>query len=186
MSTEVLAAGGERIPPTVRDAVLARAAGLSGAARDVLEAVAVVPQRTEVWLLEALVQRALDGLDECLESGMLRGEADGVAFRHELARLAIEESLAPHRAVVLHRRALAALAQPAIGSPDLVRLAHHAEAAGDTAPCSATPRRRQSMPRRLVRTARLCTSTGARCGSRRDSRPSGGRSCWSGSPTRGF
>jgi tetratricopeptide (TPR) repeat protein len=130
--TEVLAAGGGRIPPTVRDAVLARAAGLSGAARDVLEAVAVVPQRTEVWLLEALVQRALDGLDECLGSGMLRGEADGVAFRHELARLAIEESLTPHRAVVLHRRALAALAKQAIGSPDLVRLAHHAEAAGDT------------------------------------------------------
>jgi len=130
--TEVLAAGGGRIPPTVRDAVLARAAGLSGAARDVLEAVAVVPQRTEVWLLEALVQRALDGLDECLESGMLRGEADGVAFRHELARLAIEESLTPHRAVVLHRRALAALAEPAIGSPDLARLAHHAEVAGDT------------------------------------------------------
>lgn len=41
--TEVLAAGSERVPPTVRDAVLARAAGLSGAARDVLEAVAVVP-----------------------------------------------------------------------------------------------------------------------------------------------
>lgn len=130
--TEVLAAGGGRIPPTVRDAVLARAAGLSGAARDVLEAVAVVPQRTEVWLLEALVQRALDGLDECLASGMLRGEANGVAFRHELARLAIEESLTPHRAVVLHRRALAALAQPAIGAPDFARLAHHAEAAGDS------------------------------------------------------
>jgi DNA-binding CsgD family transcriptional regulator/tetratricopeptide (TPR) repeat protein len=130
--TEVLAGGGGRIPPTVRDAVLARAAGLSGAARDVLEAVAVVPQRTEVWLLEALVQRALDGLDECLESGMLRGEADGVAFRHELARLAIDESLTPHRAVVLHRRALAALSEPPIGPPDFARLAHHAEAAGDT------------------------------------------------------
>ena len=130
--TEVLSAGGGRVPPTVRDAVLARAAALSGAARDVLEAVAVVPQRTEVWLLEALVQRALDGLDECLESGMLRGEADGVVFRHELARLAIEQSLTPHRAVVLHRRALAALAEPAIGSPDVARLAHHADAAGDT------------------------------------------------------
>ena len=130
--TEVLAAVGGRIPPTVRDAVLARAAGLSGAARDVLEAVAVVPQRTEVWLLEALVQRALDGLDECLGSGMLRGEADGVAFRHELARLAIEESLTPHRSIVLHRRALAALAESPLGIQDLARLAHHAEAASDT------------------------------------------------------
>ena len=33
---------------------------------------------------------------------------------------------------MLHRRALVALAQPAIGRPDLARLAHHAEAAGDT------------------------------------------------------
>lgn len=129
--SEVIAGGSRRIPATVRDAVLARAAALSGAARDVLEAVAVIPQRTEVWLLEALVQRALDGLDECLDSGMLRGELNGVAFRHELARLAIEESLTPHRAVVLHRRALEALTHPALGAPDLARLAHHAEAAGD-------------------------------------------------------
>jgi DNA-binding CsgD family transcriptional regulator len=84
-----------------------------------------------VWLLEALMQRAPDGLDECLESGMLRSEADGVAFRHELARLAIEESLTPHRAVVLHRRALAALVESPLGAQDLARLAHHAEAASD-------------------------------------------------------
>jgi DNA-binding CsgD family transcriptional regulator len=32
---------------------------------------------------------------------------------------------------MLHRRALAALADPALGAPDYVRLAHHAEAAGD-------------------------------------------------------
>ena len=36
-----------------------------------------------------------------------------------------------HRKVGLHRRALAALADPPGGAPDLARLAHHAEAAGD-------------------------------------------------------
>src|SRR6185312_16477535 len=41
--TEVLAAGGEQIPPTVRDAVLARAARLEPGARELLEVVAVVP-----------------------------------------------------------------------------------------------------------------------------------------------
>ena len=131
--TEVLAAGGERVPTTVRDAVLARAARLSPPAQTMLEAVAVVPQRAEVWLLEALADGALAGIDECVNSGMLRSEPGGVAFRHELARIAIEESLEPERMVLLHRRAVAALEEPAIGTPDLARLAHHAEAAGDAA-----------------------------------------------------
>lgn len=128
---EALAAGAEGIPETVRDAVLARAARLSPAARTVLEAVAVVPLRAELWLLEALAGEAADGLDECLTSGMLTFESAGVAFRNELARLAVDESVGPHRKVGLHRQALAALAEPPVGAPDLARLAHHAEAAGD-------------------------------------------------------
>ena len=129
--TEALAAGEGLVPETVRDAVHARIARLSDDARAVLEAVAIVPQRAEVWLLEALTEGDLRALDECLRSGVLRAEADGVVFRHELARLAIEESLPPDRAVALHRRALAALEDPTLGTPDLARLAHHAEAAGD-------------------------------------------------------
>jgi len=129
--TETLAAGGEVVPVTVRDAVLARVARLSPAARDLLDAVAVVPQRAEVWLLEAMTDGGLGALDECLRSGVLRAEADGVVFRHELARLAVENALAPDRAVSLHRGALAALGRPELGAPDLARLAHHAEAAGD-------------------------------------------------------
>ena len=130
-ATESLAAGEGAIPPTVRDAVLARAARLGSSARSVLEAVAVVPQQAELWLLEALAGDAGDHLEECLTSGMLKPQPHGVSFRHELARLAVEESLAPHRRVALHRMALAALAEPARGAPDLARLAHHAEAAGD-------------------------------------------------------
>ena len=129
--TETLAAGTGDVPETVRDAVHARVARLSPSARALLDAVAVVPQRAEVWLLEALTDGALGALDECLRSGVLRAEADGVRFRHELARLAVEASLPPDRAVTLHRRALAALADPSLGAPDYVRLAHHAEAAGD-------------------------------------------------------
>jgi hypothetical protein len=136
----VLAAGAERVPTTVRDAVLARAARLTRPGQTMLEAVAVVPQRAEVWLLEALADGALAGIDECVNSGMLRSEPGGVAFRHELARIAIEESLEPERTVLLHRRAVAALAEPATGAADLTRLAHHAEAAGDTAlPRSTRP-----------------------------------------------
>jgi DNA-binding CsgD family transcriptional regulator/tetratricopeptide (TPR) repeat protein len=128
---EALAAHAEQIPDTVRDAVFARAARLSAPARQVLEAVAIVPRQAELWLLQALAGEAIDGLDECLTSGMLTSEAAGVAFRHELARLAVEESVAPNRRVDLHRKAFAALAEPPGGVADLARLAHHAEAAGD-------------------------------------------------------
>ena len=130
--TEVLAAGVEEIAPTVRDAVLARAARLSPSATALLETVAVVAPRVELWLLEALSDGALDDLEECLSSGMLVHEPEGIAFRHELARRAVEESVPPNRSIVLHQKALAALASPPTGDLDLARLAHHAEAARDT------------------------------------------------------
>ena len=125
--TEVVAAGAHRIPETVRDAVLARAARLAPINRTVLDALSVVPQRAELWLLEAMVDDTA-GLEDCLTSGILRADADGVEFRHELARLTVEESLPPDRRAALHRRALPALAER---DADLARLAHHAEGAGD-------------------------------------------------------
>jgi tetratricopeptide (TPR) repeat protein len=129
--TEVLAAGQDSVPTTVRDAVLARAAPLSPQARAMLDAVAVVPQLAEMWLLDRLTQSPPGTVEECLRSGMLRAEAASVAFRHELARLAVEESLAPDLRLALHRRALAALMEPPIGVVDVARLAHHAVAAAD-------------------------------------------------------
>src|SRR5439155_12158910 len=97
----------------------------------VLEAVAVVPQRAELWLLDAVVEGEIAHLDECLASGMLRTEGRAVAFRHELARLAVEDAIGPHRKIALHRKVLSALGDSPEGTPDPARLAHHAEAAGD-------------------------------------------------------
>jgi DNA-binding CsgD family transcriptional regulator len=128
---EVLASAGDRVPGTVSDAVFARRARLSGPARRLLEAVSILLPQAEVWLLEALAGETIDGLDECLTSGMLASVPAGVAFRHELARLAVESSLAPNRRVELHRRALDALAHPPTGARDMARLAYHAEASGN-------------------------------------------------------
>ncbi len=128
--TEVLGSGAAQIPDTVRDAVLARAARLSPACRSVLEAVAVVPSRVELPVLEVLADDRIACLDDCLASGMLVAEADNwIAFRHELARLAVEEATAPHRRLALHRELLAALSSRP--DPEPARIAHHAEAVGD-------------------------------------------------------
>ena len=129
--TEILAAGHEAIPATVVDAVLGRAARLSPPARQVLDAAAVVAPPVEIWLLAEMAGAAPAHLDECVAAGMLQGLTGGVAFRHELARLAVERALAPGRRADLHGRALAALlARSGLGM-DPARLAHHADGAGD-------------------------------------------------------
>ena len=130
--TEVLSAGGQDIPETIRDAVLARAARLTPQARAVLEATAIAPTGADPSLLLALTDSTDDGLDACLASGMLAVTASGaVAFRHELARLAIEESILPRKKAALHRQALATLSAEVGQQLDLTRLAHHAEEACD-------------------------------------------------------
>jgi DNA-binding CsgD family transcriptional regulator len=131
--TEVLATGAGRIPATVRDAVLARAARLSKAAIAVLDAASVIPGRAEQWLVKALAGGAADAVDECRDAGMLRAEDGWVTFRHEIARMVVEESLPPGRRAALHRHVLAELTGHAAGEPDPIRLAHHAVAAKDGA-----------------------------------------------------
>ena len=141
--TEVLAAGGNGVPASIRDAVLARVAGLSEEARDALEAAAVTGGHVAV-LSEVLGEEAR-GLDECLAAGVLQAADGGVAFRHELARQAVEDTINPVRRVELHARALAALGS----SDDSARLAHHAEGAGDVAAILLHARAAAKRARRL-------------------------------------
>ncbi len=94
-----------------------------------LDAVAIVPGRAEPWLVEPLCDPAPGAIDACLGSGVLVAEDGTYAFRHELARMAVELDLPDERRRALHQRAVAALADHAGADP--ARIAHHAEAAGD-------------------------------------------------------
>ncbi len=126
--TEVLANAARGVPATVRDAVLARTSRLSPAARRVIDAAAMVPGRVERQLLDQITEAPDDVVAECLGAGALVEEGHALRFRHELSRLAIEDTVSPDERRRLHARVLEALER--VPSADPARLAYHAEAAG--------------------------------------------------------
>jgi DNA-binding SARP family transcriptional activator/tetratricopeptide (TPR) repeat protein len=122
--TEVLEAGGDGVPATVRDAVLARVARLPAAARRLAEHIAVVPTRTERWLAEALAGDQPDAVIHIERSGVISGGPEHVSFRHELARRAIETSLTVGELVQANREVLDVLLRRGPVEPS--RVVHHA------------------------------------------------------------
>ena len=129
--SEVLAAGSGQVPATVRDAVRARMSRVSPAARDVLAAAAILGPGSRLPLLATVAGRPVQAVDECVRHGLLvsGSGADGLAFRHDIARETVEAGLSPGTRGALHHAALVALT--AIGSGDDHRLAHHAAESGN-------------------------------------------------------
>jgi len=123
--TEVLAAPGEHVPASVLDAVTARIARLSPPCRAALDRLSVVPTRAAPELLGP----ELGVLAEAEAAGVIEADASGLAFRHELARRAVEQSLPAIRRRLLNAAVLAVL--QAQERPDPARLMHHALAADD-------------------------------------------------------
>jgi DNA-binding CsgD family transcriptional regulator/tetratricopeptide (TPR) repeat protein len=144
-ATEVLAtaqdaAASAGVPPTVAAAVMARVQRVSAAARAVLEAASLSPGSIEPALVHALAgEDGKPGIDECVQAGLLHWAQRGLAFRHELARRAVEGTLSPLRRREMHARLHLSLSQP---NDDLVdRMAYHAQHAGDSrAVLAAAPR----------------------------------------------
>jgi DNA-binding CsgD family transcriptional regulator/tetratricopeptide (TPR) repeat protein len=130
-ATEVMQTGLDRVPPSARDAVLARAARLGPQALGVLHVATLIGATVEPWLLEQAAATSPEMVDELAESGLLVADGAALRFRHEIARRAVEEAIPGHRLPAIHARILAALRGN--GSEDHARLAFHAEAAGDRA-----------------------------------------------------
>jgi DNA-binding CsgD family transcriptional regulator/tetratricopeptide (TPR) repeat protein len=129
--TEALAAPGVDVPATVADAVLARIGRLDPPCRDAVVQLSVVPTAVELGLARHLLGQRFDALTQAEEQGVLQVLDDGLAFRHELARRAVEQSLSALRQRALHLRVVQALSE---AEPrDLPRLVHHAVQAGDVA-----------------------------------------------------
>jgi DNA-binding CsgD family transcriptional regulator/tetratricopeptide (TPR) repeat protein len=124
---EVLQAGDDALPASVRDAVLARTRTLSTSARDALDTAALIGSRMQSGLLVSLLDDPLV-VDELISHGLLIKDGDDVRFRHEIARVAIEAAVPPYRTAAIHTKIMDALLSQ--GCNDDARLAFHAEGAG--------------------------------------------------------
>lgn len=129
--SEMLRRGTETVPHGVEDLVLARFSRLGSAAQELAQLTAIVPRRIQDWLLEAVLAPSVATIEECLDTGLLIAHGDVFAYRHELARVAIEQSLSGPRAQKLHARVFAALEDVSAGRAPLAWRVHHAVRAGD-------------------------------------------------------
>lgn len=126
---ELLSSPDEIVPRSVSDAILAKASRLPEDARLLLNLVSVSPGRCELPILETAFPNALELVDICAEQGLLTADREFVAFRHELARLAIADNLPAGQRTKWNAHMLSEIRAR---MPDaLARLSHHADHCGN-------------------------------------------------------
>ena len=126
--SEVVTAGGETVPLSIKDALRARVQRLSESARAVVELAAVAPGRIEISLVTVVLGESAEPIAESEGAGIIEVEGDSLSFRHELARRAIEGDLPE---IERRRLNLACLQAAEELGLDIARCAHHAREAGD-------------------------------------------------------
>ena len=129
----------------------------------------------EAALLEATAGCSSPAVDELLACGLLAADGGWLRFRHEIARLAVEQAIPARRRAAIHGQILTALRSS--GTRDEAQMAFHAEEADDIAAVLRyAPRRRAGRPG-WPRTGRRSRSSSERCGSRPGPVPSRSRAC---------
>ena len=126
--TEAVACSEVTVPATIVDAVLARVRSLGPDAQYAIEQLAVVPSGAEFGMLRAMLGD-LAPLADAERAGILVVREGAVAFRNELARLAVAESLPASIRLDLNARVLEVLLANDGGDP--FRVLHHAVEAAD-------------------------------------------------------
>jgi DNA-binding CsgD family transcriptional regulator/tetratricopeptide (TPR) repeat protein len=132
--TEILRAG-DALPATVREAVLARFDHFSETCQRAIQTISAFPRRAEIWAVKQVCPKECDEIGRAVLAGLII-EADGVyAFRHEIARQAVESTIAFDQRRDINRSILSVLqSEPSVATS---RLVHHAQAAGETSSVAA-------------------------------------------------
>lgn len=126
--TEVLLNDQTETPPTIKELFTSKLNRLSSDGKQVVELISVIPGKAEKWLVQKLV-KDITLIDEILELGILKSESDSFLFKHELARMAIEESLSESKRIGFNSRVLDVLVHKQNNEQFLSRIIHHASKA---------------------------------------------------------
>ncbi len=128
--TELLRGGGNDALRSVQDMLLHRLARLPADTQRALEAVSVFPRRAERdWALE-IAGVGDSALDPAVDNELVQDDGTYVAYRHEIARLAVETALRPTQRQRLNAALLGKM--QADGLVPNARQMHHARAAADS------------------------------------------------------
>ena len=129
--TELLNNENEEVPSTIKDSILTRISRLSNNAKDLVQLVCIIPNRTEKWLIDGIINTNDEKLEDCLNSGLLKLEEEYISFRHELSRMAAEESLIESKRRLLNEKVLQLLLKQEKLDNFLARIIHHAAKANN-------------------------------------------------------
>jgi DNA-binding CsgD family transcriptional regulator len=129
--TEVLANKNEELPSSIKDAVIAHTSKLPAHTKTLLEIISVIPTKVELDLLRKLVGNVEEHIDSCINKAILIAENKLISFRHELARLAILDSIPEMKRIELHQKVLKTLLLDDNKHTLLAQIVHHATQARD-------------------------------------------------------
>ena len=138
---ELASAGPGRMPASITEAVLAKAAGLTPEARALIDQVSVADGGMSHDLLAAIVAlpeaSLLPAARAAVDSGLLVSDGEGYAFGHALIRQAIYSRILPGERRLLHRRLAQALADLPGSDPGLLARHWHLAGSQDRAAAAA-------------------------------------------------
>ncbi len=129
--TELVNNQNEGVPSTIKDSILTRVSRLSNDAKELVQLTSIVPTRTEKWLIDKIITLNTEILEECLHSGLLKLDTESISFKHELSRMAVEESLSEPKRQLLNEKVLQILLIQNNIDNYLARIIHHASGAGN-------------------------------------------------------
>ncbi|HEX5169908.1 MAG TPA: AAA family ATPase [Cyclobacteriaceae bacterium] len=128
---EILASYSPGIPKRVKDSVLTVFHAMSESTRTFWELLSIFPSGVETSLMEHLDSHFKNGIESCMRAGVIINHEDHFSFKHELFRLAIEESMSSLKRKSLHRKILKIMLESPAHSNNLARLVHHAKFADE-------------------------------------------------------
>lgn len=126
--TETLRHPRDEVSRSVVDAIAAQVARLTAKGERLVKLASVVPGRMELDLLDEVDPSLHEAIGEAEDLRLLDLTDRTVAFRHELARTAVESTMNEPQRRELHLEVLTAGDRLGL---DAIRLAHHARQAGD-------------------------------------------------------